>query len=172
MLDFVCGVIAIGMALGLISVGITGAPSVTIVIVQIGSLLAVFFAVLRIERKKISWVNKYQRGFYRLWMAFSSLLGVAVIIAWLAENLDVERLGDGGKVVFCVFSRHSLYHRVYDRAWGVLNRLVDYSGLPMSRVKRLPIMLVNEGRGFGNCSMRSLFCLLWRASRLVSLFPA
>ena len=58
---------------------------VTIVIVQIGSLLAVFFAVLRIERKKISWVNKYQRGFHRLWMAFSSLLGIAVIIAWLAD---------------------------------------------------------------------------------------
>ena len=119
---FACGVIVIGMALVLISVGITGALSVTIVIVQIGSLLAVFFAVLRIERKKISWVNKYQRGFYRLWMAFSSLLGIAVIIAWLAENLDVERL-------------------------------------------------VNEGRGFGNWAMRSLFCLLWRASRLVSLFP-
>ena len=59
------------------------------------------------------------------------------------------------------------YHRGFNRLW-----LVDYSGLPMSRVKRLPILLVNEGRGFGNWAMRSLFCLLWRASRLVSLFPA
>ena len=36
-LDFACGVLVIGMAFGLISVGITGAPSVTIVIVQIGN---------------------------------------------------------------------------------------------------------------------------------------
>ena len=68
---------------GAITVGLTDAPSVTIVIVQIGSLVAVFFAVLWIERTKISWVNKYQRGFYRLWMAFSSLLGIAVIISFL-----------------------------------------------------------------------------------------
>ena len=30
----------------------------------------------------------------------------------------------------------------------VLSSLVDYSGLPMSWVKRLPILLVNGGRGF------------------------
>ena len=125
-LDFVCGVIVIGMALGLISVGITGAPSVTIVIVQIGSLLAVFFAVLRIERKKISWVNKYQRGFYRLWMAFSSLLGVAVIIAWLAENLDVERLGDGEKWFFAFFPAivyiivFAIGHGVFLIVWWII----------------------------------------------------
>ena len=114
------------MALGLISVGITGAPSVTIVIVQIGSLLAVFFAVLRIERKKISWVNKYQRGFYRLWMAFSSLLGIAVIIAWLAENLDVERLGDGGKWFFALFPAivyiivFAIGHGVFLVVWWII----------------------------------------------------
>ena len=125
-LDFACGVIGIGMALGLISVGITGAPSVTIVIVQIGSLLAVFFAVLRIERKKISWVNKYQRGFYRLWMAFSSLLGIAVIIAWLAENLDVERLGDGEKWFFALFPAivyiivFAIGHGVFLVVWWII----------------------------------------------------
>ncbi len=114
------------MALGLISVGITGAPSVTIVIVQIGSLLAVFFAVLRIERKKISWVNKYQRGFYRLWMAFSSLLGIAVIIAWLAENLDVERLGDGEKWFFALFPAivyiivFAIGHGVFLVVWWII----------------------------------------------------
>ena len=125
-LDFACGVLVIGMAFGLISVGITGAPSVTIVIVQIGSLLAVFFAVLRIERKKISWVNKYQRGFYRLWMAFSSLLGLAVIIAWLAENLDVERLGDGEKWFFALFPAivyiivFAIGHGVFLVVWWII----------------------------------------------------
>ena len=125
-LDFACGVIVIGIALVFISVGITGAPSVTIVIVQIGSLLVVFFAVLRIERKKISWVNKYQRGFYRLWMAFSSLLGIAVIIAWLAENLDVERLGDGEKWFFALFPAmvyiivFAIGHGVFLVVWWII----------------------------------------------------
>ena len=121
-LVFACGVIVIV----LIEVGITVALSVTIVIAQIGSLLAVFFAVLRIEREKISWVNKYQRGFYRLWMAFSSLLGIAVIIAWLAEILDVERLGDGEKWFFALFPAivyiivFAIGHGVFLVVWWII----------------------------------------------------
>ena len=106
--------------------GLREAPQVTVVIVQIGSLLAVLFAVLRIERKKISWVNKYQRGFYRLWMAFSSGLGIAVIIAWLVENLDVERLGDGEKCFFALLPAivyiivFAIGHGVFLVVWWII----------------------------------------------------
>ena len=36
------------------------------------------------------------------------------------------------------------------RAWRVLSCLVDYSGLPMWLGEKTAILLVNEGRGFGN----------------------
>ena len=120
------GVMWICLILFILGVLMKEAPQVTVVIVQIGSLLAVFFAVLRIERKKISWVNKYQRGFYRLWMAFSSLLGIAVIIAWLAENLDVERLGDGEKWFFALFPAmvyiivFAIGHGVFLVVWWII----------------------------------------------------
>ena len=60
--------------------GMRKAPQVTVVIVQIASLVAVSFAVLRIERTKEKWANKYHRGFYRLWMVFSFLPVIAFII--------------------------------------------------------------------------------------------
>ena len=63
--------------------GLRQAPQVTVVIVQIGSLVAVSFAVLRIERTKQKWTNKSQRGFYRLWMVFSFLPVIALIIIWV-----------------------------------------------------------------------------------------
>ena len=109
-----------------IDVGLMDAPSVTIVIVQIGSLLAVFFAVLWIERNKISWVNKYQRGFHRVWVAFSSGLGIAVIIAWLVENLDVERLEDGEKWFFALLPAivyiivFAIGHSVFLVVWWII----------------------------------------------------
>ena len=104
--------------------------------------------VLLWEREAITmrWLNKYHKGFNRL----------CVGSTWAIR----ERSAWGFHRYLCC------------RAWRVLSCLVDYSGLPMSRVKRLSILLVNEGRSFGNWAMRSLFCLLWGASRLVSLFPA
>ena len=56
-------------------------------------------------------------------------------------------------------SAWGFYRYLCHRAWRVLSCLVDYSGLPMSRVKKLPIWLANEGRGFGNWAMRSLSAL-------------
>ena len=67
-------------AFGGVVEGMRKAPQVTVVIVQIASLVAVSFAVLRIERTKQKWANKSHRGFYRLWMVFSFLPVIALIV--------------------------------------------------------------------------------------------
>ena len=152
------------LVFAVIVVGLTEAPQVTVVLVQIGSLVAVLFAVLRIERTKEKWANKYHRGFYRLWMVFSFLPVIALIRDFslggsyrYPPSDPVEAWGIALLPVIV------LYHRVCDRAWRVLSCRVDYSGLPMSRVKRLPIWNVKicyncigfRGRGQRHCAVVS-----------------
>ena len=79
--------ILVFLCVGAVEAGLMEAQYETVIIVHIGSVLAVTFAFLRIERKKQSWVNKHQRGFYRVWLVFSGLLVVAFMVVGAAHGL-------------------------------------------------------------------------------------
>ena len=121
------GVMWICLILFILGVLMKEAPQVTVVIVQIGSLLAVFFAVLRIERKKISWVNKYQRGFYRLWMVFSFLPVIALINIFLSTGSYSYPPSDSVEAWLTALSPATVYiivfaigHGVFLVAWWII----------------------------------------------------
>ena len=104
---------------GVIAVGLTEAPQVTVVIVQIGSLVAVFFAVLRIERTKEKWANKYHRGFYRLWMVFSFLPVIALIRDFLLTGSYSYPPSDPVEAWFTALSPAIVYIIVFAIGHGV-----------------------------------------------------
>ena len=68
----------------------------------------------------------------------------------IRKNVFWKVIGEATASRIISYHARCLYCYLRFRAWRVLSSLVDYSGLPMSWVKRLPILLVNEGRGFGN----------------------
>ena len=110
-----------------VGVGMKEAPQVTVVIVQIGSLVAVFFAVLRIERTKEKWVNKYHRGFYRLWMVFSFLPVIALINIFLSTGSYSYPPSDPVEAWFTALSPAIVYiivlaigHGVFLVAWWII----------------------------------------------------
>ena len=99
--------------------GMREAPQVTVVIVQTGSLVAVFFAVLRIERTKEKWANKYHRGFYRLWMVFSFLPVIALIIILLVAGAYDPRPYDPVGAWWTALSPAIVYIIMFAIGYGV-----------------------------------------------------
>ena len=118
------------------------------------------------------WINKYHKGFNRLWLVFS-IIGAFAFVGFntlLGEYQVSDPSEQVRYLVAPVTAEEMIEDRVLELWWESQQGDIARSSLGITVKEN--ILLVNEGRGFGNWVMRSLFCLLWRASRLVSLFSA